>query len=85
MTKDDKLALNYSVRVLLAGGYKAPEIIKQLSGSFKPATIKKYIKAYKSRGGSREGAGRKPGEPTKVMRIPLSKVDSVLYVIGKKF
>lgn len=37
----------------------------------------------KTHGGARKGAGRKKKEPTKVMRIPISKVDEVLKVIGK--
>lgn len=35
-------------------------------------------------GGARKGAGRKPKEPTKVMRIPISKVDKVRKIIAKK-
>jgi hypothetical protein len=37
----------------------------------------------KTHGGARKGAGRKKKEPTKVMRIPISKVAEVLKVIGK--
>jgi len=37
----------------------------------------------KNHGGARKGAGRKKKEPTKVMRIPISKVSEVLKVIGK--
>jgi hypothetical protein len=37
-------------------------------------------------GGRRKGSGRKPGvtfkEPTKVIRVPLSKVGAVLKVIS---
>lgn len=35
-------------------------------------------------GGAREGAGRKPGEPTIVMRVPVSKVDAVKKLIAKE-
>lgn len=36
----------------------------------------------KQRGGKRDGAGRKRrAEPTKVMRIPLSKLDAVLSLL----
>lgn len=38
----------------------------------------------KTHGGKREGAGRKSKEPTKVMRIPISKVDKVKKIIAKK-
>lgn len=43
----------------------------------------------KKRGGKREGAGRpklrnsEKKEPTKVMRIPKSKVDDVIKIIKK--
>jgi hypothetical protein len=40
-------------------------------------------KKKSNRGGPREGAGRPPGEKTKVMRIPVSKVDEVKKLIGK--
>jgi len=35
----------------------------------------------KTHGGKRKGSGRKPKEPTKVMRIPVSKVDQVKALI----
>jgi hypothetical protein len=31
----------------------------------------------KPHGGARKGAGRKPKEPTVVMRIPVSKIEAV--------
>lgn len=31
----------------------------------------------KNHGGKRKGAGRKKKEPTKVMRIPVSKIEAV--------
>ncbi len=34
-------------------------------------------------GGARKGAGRKPKEPTKTIRVPLSKLAAVLKAIGK--
>jgi len=34
-------------------------------------------------GGARTGAGRKPKEPTKTIRVPLSKLSAVLKLIGK--
>jgi len=34
-------------------------------------------------GGKRKGAGRPPKEPTKVMRIPISKVEQVKKLISK--
>ena len=37
----------------------------------------------KTHGGNRKGAGRKPKEPTKTIRIPLSKLSAVLKLIGK--
>lgn len=37
----------------------------------------------KKHGGKRKGAGRKPKEPTKVMRIPISKVSLVSKLIKK--
>ena len=43
----------------------------------------------KTHGGKRKGSGRpklpdnQKKEPTKVMRIPVSKVEAVLSVIGK--
>lgn len=50
------------------------------------------MKKKDNRGGARKGAGRKPGrfvktvkkEKTVVMRIPLSKVEAVKKLIGKK-
>jgi hypothetical protein len=35
----------------------------------------------KKHGGARKGAGRKPKEPTKVMRIPVSKIQAVTNLI----
>ena len=35
------------------------------------------------RGGKRPGAGRKKGEPTKVIRVPISKLAAVKKLIGK--
>ncbi len=37
----------------------------------------------KKHGGKRKGAGQPKKKPTKVMRIPLSKVAAVLKAIGK--
>jgi len=37
----------------------------------------------KTHGGKRKGAGRKPKEPTKTIRVPLSKLSAVLKLIGK--
>jgi hypothetical protein len=37
----------------------------------------------KKHGGKRKGAGRKKKEPTKTIRVPLSKVAAVLATIGK--
>ena len=34
-------------------------------------------------GGKRKGSGRKPKEPTKVMRIPVSKVKQVKELIKR--
>jgi hypothetical protein len=34
-------------------------------------------------GGVRKGSGRKKKEPTKLMRIPISKVQAVKNLIGK--
>ena len=34
-------------------------------------------------GGKRKNAGRKKKEPTKTIRVPLSKLDAVLKAIGK--
>jgi hypothetical protein len=44
---------------------------------------KKYAKSKKKHGGKRKGSGQPKKEPTKVMRIPLSKVAAVLATIGK--
>jgi hypothetical protein len=47
------------------------------------------VKQIKTHGGKRKGSGRpklpadQKKEPTKVMRIPVSKVDVVLSLIGK--
>jgi hypothetical protein len=38
----------------------------------------------KSHGGKRKGAGRKPKEPTKLMRIRLSKVEEVKVLNSKQ-
>ncbi len=37
----------------------------------------------KKHGGKRPGAGRKAKEPTKTIRVPLSKLAAVLKTIGK--
>lgn len=37
----------------------------------------------KKHGGARKGAGRKPKEPTVVMRIPISKVEAVKKLLKK--
>lgn len=34
-------------------------------------------------GGKRKGAGRKKGEPTKTIRVPVSKIEEVKKVIKK--
>ncbi len=46
---------------------------------------KEHMKAIKKlkHGGKRKGAGRKPKEPTKTIRVPLSKLSAVLKLIGK--
>lgn len=36
------------------------------------------------RGGKRKGAGRPKKEPTKVMRIPLSKLNAVLKALKQQ-
>lgn len=36
----------------------------------------------KKRGGSRAGAGRKAGEPTQVIRVPVSLVDEILALVS---
>ena len=49
-------------------------------------TTKKKTKKKKLKngwGGVRPNSGRKAPEPTKVMRIPLSKIPDVLKLIGK--
>lgn len=35
------------------------------------------------RGGERKGSGRKKGEPTKVIRVPVSKLEAVKDLIRK--
>lgn len=37
----------------------------------------------KKHGGERKNAGRKKKEPTKTIRVPLSKLAAVLATIGK--
>lgn len=41
-------------------------------------------KAKSKRGGAREGAGRPKEEETKVIRVPLSKLDQVKKIIKEK-
>lgn len=43
----------------------------------------KTKKKKSKRGGQRDGAGRPEKEPTKVMRIPVSKIEAVEKLIGK--
>ena len=38
----------------------------------------------KKHGGKRKGSGRKKKEPTKVMRIPVSKIEAVIEIIKKR-
>jgi hypothetical protein len=41
------------------------------------------MKGKKNHGGKRKGAGRKKKEPTKTIRVPISKLAAVLKAIGK--
>lgn len=41
------------------------------------------MKKSKTHGGKRKNSGRKKKEPTKVVRVPLSKLKDVLAIIGK--
>lgn len=56
-----------------------------------PPEIHEKVKRYadkiikkKPHGGKRKGAGRPAKEPTKVMRIPVSKIDAIKKIIGGK-
>ena len=40
--------------------------------------------AAATHGGKRKGSGRPKGEPTKTMRVPVSKVEEVKSMIAKK-
>lgn len=40
------------------------------------------MKKKPTHGGSREGAGRKPKEPSKVIRVPLSVLDRVMKIVA---
>jgi len=46
--------------------------------------LEKSLLENKTHGGKRPGSGRKPKEPTKTIRIPLSKIEAVNKIIGKK-
>jgi len=37
----------------------------------------------KTRGGARKGAGRKPKEPTKTIRVPVRLIPEIMKLIGK--
>lgn len=39
------------------------------------------MKKKKTHGGKRKGAGRKPKEPTTVIRVPVSKLEQVQKLI----
>lgn len=41
------------------------------------------IRNKPTHGGKRENAGRKKGEPTKTIRVPVSKIEEVKKVIKK--
>lgn len=43
----------------------------------------KAMAIKKTHGGARKGAGRKSKEPTKTIRIPISKLNEVYKIIGK--
>lgn len=38
----------------------------------------------KPRGGARKGAGRKPKEATKVIRVPVSKMEAIEKLLRRK-
>lgn len=37
----------------------------------------------KKHGGKRKGAGRKKGEPTKVIRVPVSKIEKIKAALNE--
>lgn len=41
------------------------------------------MKKIRTWGGSRKNAGRKKKEPTKTIRIPISKEEEIMKLIGK--
>jgi len=41
------------------------------------------MKKLNKHGGARKGAGRKPKEPTKTIRVPVSKLPAILKALGK--
>jgi len=38
----------------------------------------------KTHGGKRKGSGRPKGEPTKTMRVPVSKVEEVNLILSRR-
>jgi hypothetical protein len=38
----------------------------------------------KTHGGKRKGSGRPKGEPTKTMRVPVSKVEEVKFILSRR-
>jgi hypothetical protein len=38
----------------------------------------------KTHGGARKGAGRKPKEPTKTIRVPVRLIPEIMKLIGKQ-
>lgn len=54
------------------------------NGSYSKFMARKKKDGRKNNGGSREGAGRpKTKEDTKVMRVPLSKIEAVKKIISE--
>jgi hypothetical protein len=41
------------------------------------------MKKKPTHGGARKNAGRKPKEPTKTIRVPISKLPAILKALGK--
>jgi hypothetical protein len=42
-----------------------------------------FMELIKKHGGKRPGAGRKPKEPTKTIRVPVRLIPEIMKLIGK--
>jgi hypothetical protein len=78
-----KEANQRKLRLVYQGNDKSADISMGLFSSIEDAKDRVFSK-LNTHGGARENAGRKPKEPTKTMRVPVSMVEVVKKMIEEK-